>query len=141
MQTVAPRSSTAWFHAHPAPAGTLASATSCTSPGDSGRPATARARTRAAFTSTTPKSCSKANANTARAVYGPTPGSATSSASVAGTTGPAFRRDRSLFSVDGYHPGGAGYALWAGAVTAAMAEDGLPAPGSTLPGNEMRCQP
>lgn len=60
---------------------------------------------------------------------------------IAGTTGPSFRRDRSLFSVDGYHPGGAGYALWAGAVTAAMAEDGLPAAGSTLPGNEMRCQP
>jgi lysophospholipase L1-like esterase len=48
---------------------------------------------------------------------------------IAGTTGPAFRRDRSLFSVDGYHPGGSGYALWAGAVTAAMTDAGIPGEG------------
>jgi len=45
---------------------------------------------------------------------------------VAGATGPAFRRDRSLFSPDGYHPGGAGYGLWAGAVTSAMSDAGIP---------------
>lgn len=39
---------------------------------------------------------------------------------IAGATGPAFRRDRSLFSADGYHPNGAGYGLWAGAVTSAL---------------------
>lgn len=45
---------------------------------------------------------------------------------IAGATGPAFRRDRSLFSPDGYHPVDAGYALWAGAVTSAMSGAGLP---------------
>jgi lysophospholipase L1-like esterase len=45
---------------------------------------------------------------------------------IAGTTGPAFRRDRSLFAVDGYHPSDAGYGLWAGAVTSAMGDAGLP---------------
>ena len=45
---------------------------------------------------------------------------------IAGTTGPAFRRDRSLFASDGYHPDEDGYALWAGAVTSAMAEAGVP---------------
>lgn len=60
---------------------------------------------------------------------------------IAGTTGPAFRRDPSLFSVDGYHPDGTGYALWAGAVTAAMAADGLPAPGGGLPGTDRSCGP
>ncbi len=39
---------------------------------------------------------------------------------IAGATGPAFRRDRSLFASDGYHPDDQGYALWAGAVTSAM---------------------
>jgi lysophospholipase L1-like esterase len=58
---------------------------------------------------------------------------------IAGTTGPAFRRDRSLFSVDGYHPGGTGYALWAGAVTAAMAADGLP--GTPPSGTDRSCGP
>lgn len=48
---------------------------------------------------------------------------------IAGATGPAFRRDRSRFSVDGYHPNDAGYGLWAGAVTSAMAGGGPP--GST----------
>ena len=43
---------------------------------------------------------------------------------IAGATGPAFRRDRSLFAVDGYHPGAAGYDLWAGAVTSAMTQAG-----------------
>ena len=45
---------------------------------------------------------------------------------IAGATGPAFRRDRSLFSVDGYHPDDAGYGLWAGAVTSAMTSAGIP---------------
>ena len=45
---------------------------------------------------------------------------------IAGATGPAFRRDRDLFSPDGYHPNDAGYALWAGAVTSAMRDAGLP---------------
>jgi lysophospholipase L1-like esterase len=45
---------------------------------------------------------------------------------IAGTTGPAFRRDHGLFAVDGYHPAAAGYGLWAGAVTSAMHEAGLP---------------
>ncbi|MEO5678990.1 MAG: SGNH/GDSL hydrolase family protein [Acidimicrobiales bacterium] len=45
---------------------------------------------------------------------------------IAGATGAAFRRDRSLFSPDGYHPADAGYALWAGAVTSAMRSAGLP---------------
>ena len=45
---------------------------------------------------------------------------------IAGSTGPAFRRDRSLFSPDGYHPNDDGYALWAGAVTSAMRSAGLP---------------
>jgi len=45
---------------------------------------------------------------------------------IAGSTGPAFRRDRTLFSPDGYHPNDAGYALWAGAVTSAMSGAGLP---------------
>lgn len=45
---------------------------------------------------------------------------------IAGATGPAFRADRSLFAVDGYHPGQAGYALWADAVTAAVRRAGLP---------------
>ena len=39
---------------------------------------------------------------------------------IAGATGPAFRRNRSLFSPDGYHPSDAGYGLWAGAVTSAL---------------------
>jgi len=45
---------------------------------------------------------------------------------IAGLTGPAFRRDRALFAADGYHPNDAGYALWAGAVTSAMAKAGVP---------------
>lgn len=45
---------------------------------------------------------------------------------VAGSTGPAFRRDRTLFSPDGYHPNDTGYGLWAGAVTSAMSAAGLP---------------
>ena len=45
---------------------------------------------------------------------------------IAGTTGPAFRRDRSLSASDGYHPAPAGYALWAGAVTSAMSGAGIP---------------
>lgn len=45
---------------------------------------------------------------------------------IARTTGPAFRRDRSLFAADGYHPADSGYALWAGAVTSAMGDAGLP---------------
>ncbi len=48
---------------------------------------------------------------------------------IAGATGPAFRRDRSLFAVDGYHPSESGYALWAGAVTAAMS-------GAVVPGGK-----
>jgi lysophospholipase L1-like esterase len=43
---------------------------------------------------------------------------------IARATGPAFRRDRSLFAVDGYHPGEAGYALWADAVTSAVSDAG-----------------
>lgn len=39
---------------------------------------------------------------------------------IAAATGPAFRRDRSLFSADGYHPADEGYGLWAGAVTSAL---------------------
>jgi len=39
---------------------------------------------------------------------------------IAGATGPAFRRNRSLFSADGYHPDDTGYGLWAGAVTSAL---------------------
>ena len=50
---------------------------------------------------------------------------------IAGSTGPAFRRDRSLFAADGYHPDDLGYGLWAGAVTSAMDEVGLP--GRTCP--------
>ena len=50
---------------------------------------------------------------------------------IAGATGPAFRRDRSLFSPDGYHPNDAGYALWAAAVTSAMG--GASPPGGTCP--------
>jgi lysophospholipase L1-like esterase len=45
---------------------------------------------------------------------------------IAGTTGPAFRRDRSHFASDGYHPSESGYALWAGAVTSAMTAAGVP---------------
>jgi len=44
---------------------------------------------------------------------------------IAAATGPAFRRDRSLFAGDGYHPNDAGYALWAGAVSSAMAPAGV----------------
>lgn len=50
---------------------------------------------------------------------------------IAGTTGLAFRRDRSLFSPDGYHPGVVGYGLWAGAVTAAL--EGADVPNETCP--------
>jgi len=50
---------------------------------------------------------------------------------IAGSTGSAFRRDRSLFAADGYHPDDTGYGLWAGAVTSAMDEAGLP--GRTCP--------
>lgn len=57
--------------------------------------------------------------------------SGTTFVDIAGTTGPAFRRDRALFADDGYHPSGAGYALWAGAVTSAMSSAGLP--GGTCP--------
>ncbi|CAA9272336.1 MAG: hypothetical protein AVDCRST_MAG76-3404 [uncultured Acidimicrobiales bacterium] len=39
---------------------------------------------------------------------------------IAGATGPAFRRERTLFAPDGYHPNDAGYGLWAGAVTSAL---------------------
>ena len=66
-QTVAPRSSIAWFQRQPAPGGTEASAAACTSRGRSDRPAR-RASTRATFVSTTPTSRSNANASTARAV-------------------------------------------------------------------------
>lgn len=45
---------------------------------------------------------------------------------IAGSTGAAFRRDRSLFAVDGYHPNDRGYSLWAGAVTSAMGDTDLP---------------
>lgn len=45
---------------------------------------------------------------------------------IAGSTGAAFRRDRSFFAADGYHPDGSGYALWAGAVTSAMSSAGVP---------------
>lgn len=41
---------------------------------------------------------------------------------IAGTTGSAFRRDRSLFAADGYHPSERGYALWAGAVTSVLGD-------------------
>ncbi len=78
----------AWFHSQTRPAGTLASATACASRRRNGRPTTARASTRAALVSTTPTGCSKAKASTARAVYGPTPGSADSSFSVAGRRPP-----------------------------------------------------
>lgn len=54
-------------------------------------------------------------------------GSGATYVDIAGATGPTFRRDRSLFADDGYHPGESGYALWAGAVTSAMASAGLPA--------------
>ena len=47
-------------------------------------------------------------------------GSGATYVDIARATGPAFRRDRSLFSPDGYHPSDAGYALWAGAVTSAL---------------------
>jgi lysophospholipase L1-like esterase len=47
-------------------------------------------------------------------------GSGATYVDIAGATGPAFRRDRSLFSPDGYHPDDAGYGLWAGAVTSAL---------------------
>ncbi len=50
---------------------------------------------------------------------------------IGGATGPAFRRDRALFSRDGYHPSDAGYGLWAGAVTAAMS--GTSPPGRKCP--------
>ena len=53
-------------------------------------------------------------------------GSGATYVDIAGSTGPAFRRDRSLFAIDGYHPGDAGYALWAGAVTSAMRSAGIP---------------
>ena len=69
----------AWFHAQAHPAGTAASAASCASRALSRRPAH-RARTRAEFVSTTPWSSSNANAATARAVYGPIPGRASSAA-------------------------------------------------------------
>lgn len=35
---------------------------------------------------------------------------------IAGETGESFRRDRTLFAADGYHPSARGYALWAQAV-------------------------
>ncbi len=47
-------------------------------------------------------------------------GSGATYVDIAGTTGSAFRRDRSLFSADGYHPDDGGYGLWAGAVTSAL---------------------
>ena len=58
----------AWFQAHPAPGGTTLSARAWACPVVRARPATARARTRAALVSTTPTSRSKANASTARAL-------------------------------------------------------------------------
>ena len=77
-QRSAPRSSIAWFQAHASPWGTAASAARWTSAPVNRRPPT-RASTRATFVSTTATSRSKAKASTARAVYGPTPGSRTSS--------------------------------------------------------------
>ena len=47
-------------------------------------------------------------------------GSGATYVDIARATGPAFRRDRSLFSADGYHPDDVGYGLWAGAVTSAL---------------------
>jgi lysophospholipase L1-like esterase len=41
-------------------------------------------------------------------------------APIAERTGPAFRRDRTLFAADGYHPSGAGYAIWIPVVVEAL---------------------
>ncbi len=77
---LAPRSSIAWFHAQPCPAGTTASVGRAgPRRARSGRPAW-RARIRATLVSTTPTSRSPAKARTARAVYGPMPGRARSAA-------------------------------------------------------------
>ncbi|MCA1612368.1 MAG: hypothetical protein LC780_16315, partial [Acidobacteria bacterium] len=47
-------------------------------------------------------------------------------AAIAERTGPAFRRDRTLFASDRFHPNARGYALWAAvldeALDAALAE-------------------
>ena len=77
--TVPPSSMIDWFHRHAgsppagAAAATRSSAIAWASAGRNDRPAH-RARTRPTLVSTTPTGRSKANASTARAVYGPTPG-------------------------------------------------------------------
>jgi lysophospholipase L1-like esterase len=43
-------------------------------------------------------------------------------APIAERTGPAFRRDRSLFAADGYHPSAAGYAVWLPVLREALAK-------------------
>ena len=67
----------AWFHAQPSPLGHQGVGVGLDLRGRSGRPA-CRARTRATLVSTTATSRSKAKASTARAVYGPMPGRASS---------------------------------------------------------------
>jgi lysophospholipase L1-like esterase len=48
-------------------------------------------------------------------------------ADIAGPTGPAFRRDpRRYFAADDFHPGDAGYGLWARAVLDVLRNSGLP---------------
>ncbi len=41
-------------------------------------------------------------------------------APIAEKTGPAFRRDRSLFAADNFHPNAKGYALWTPVITEAL---------------------
>ena len=94
VQTRLPKSITARFHSRPEPPGARRSAKACASRGRSGRPAAARARTRPTFVSTAATSASNANASTARAVHGPTPGRATSSSRVAGDASPVALHDR-----------------------------------------------
>ncbi len=90
-QSAAPTSITAWVHPPGRSLGTAASAMACTAAPDSSSappPATIRPRTRRTFTSTAPTRRPKARAATARAVYGPTPGSASSSTTDDGTRPP-----------------------------------------------------
>jgi lysophospholipase L1-like esterase len=43
-------------------------------------------------------------------------------APIAEKTGPAFRRDRSLFHPDRFHPNARGYALWTAVLNEALAQ-------------------
>ena len=90
MQTVAARSITASTHARGSSRDTSPSAASWSRPGGTASPTT-RPTTRRTLTSSGATGTPNADAATARAVYGPTPGSRSSSGTVPGTCPPCSR--------------------------------------------------